>query len=277
MLRYRDFNNINSALTAAVTGENALRLRYDHFFILKCKICLKTNHSTNECHRNQNRFKPSPNRYINFNQFSQKNSIPERKQCRYCKNFGYVIEECKNRQNNNSRQQSNSTNYYQQNRNMKHTYQRNSNSASNYYRIPNSNMNRSQNQIFSDLNTPGTSIANTTARNSPQSSNFFNVVTITKSSDFDSGNADRIQFNETIINSFNTLLVCNDQLCVSFESTNSNIEDKVLKFLIDIGATLSLINASSICDYHLNTNNSTALNGITSDIPIQNIRRNKSS
>lgn len=172
MLRYRDFSNINSALTAAVAEEKALRLKYDHFSVPRCRICSRTNHTTNECHRNQNRMKAPINRYINFNQNNLNNPTTEVKQCRYCKNLGHVIEECRKRQYNNTRQNSNSP-IYRQNHNATPAYQQTSISANNSLnhvanrRLPNRSFVRQNATAFSS---PG----NATQR-TPQPSNFLSA------------------------------------------------------------------------------------------------------
>lgn len=52
MLRYREFKNINSAFTAAIAEEKALRLTYNEKSH-QCRICDRTNHTTNNCYRNK--------------------------------------------------------------------------------------------------------------------------------------------------------------------------------------------------------------------------------
>lgn len=90
MLRYREFNNINSALTAALAEEKALH----HY---------NTNHSPN---------KNKPNNFIankNFNHtnknihFTQPPNHTSIKKCNYCKNLGHTIDECRKRKYNNDR------------------------------------------------------------------------------------------------------------------------------------------------------------------------------
>ena len=109
MLRYREFKNINSAFTAAIAEEKALRLTYKETFN-QCRICSRTNHTTNNCYRNKSN--PSigshnNSRPVNFSQIpaistnSQSQAQPI-KQCRYCKNLGHTIEECRKRQYNNA-------------------------------------------------------------------------------------------------------------------------------------------------------------------------------
>lgn len=148
MLRYRDFANINSAFTAALAEEKALRLRYDNF--QRCEICNRSNHTTHECYfgkQNQPTSKP-----INLNRVKQNNVVNNIKQCRYCKNIGHNIEECRKREYNNSRQnngsyrQSNPNNFEvnRQQSNSQHSYQHrtNSNNSYNYRNQPNPSNNR---------------------------------------------------------------------------------------------------------------------------------------
>nr|XP_034194803.1 protein kinase 4-like [Osmia lignaria] len=154
MLRYRDFPNINSALTAAMAEEKALRLRYNNF--QHCRICNKSNHSINDCYLGKQR--SSPSRAINFNQSSQNNALNNIKQCRYCKNFGHNIEECRKREYNNSRQnnglyrQSNSNNSQinrqQPNPNNFRTYRQNPNSFNNHSQNPRDIRYQEQNQFL---------------------------------------------------------------------------------------------------------------------------------
>ncbi|XP_076677803.1 uncharacterized protein LOC143373941 [Andrena cerasifolii] len=140
MLRYREFKSVNNAFTAAVAKEKALCLRYDNNQFLRCKICLRTNHSTKDC-RAKKQY-PTQNRVVNYNapsnrminpqnynnNFQRMRSSPSSSaytnsnstsnlhsnraevaqgtiQCNYCKKFGHSIQECRKRQYNNSRQQ----------------------------------------------------------------------------------------------------------------------------------------------------------------------------
>ena len=112
MLRYREFDNINKAFTAAIAEEKALRLTYKENPV-RCKNCGRTNHTTANCYRN------NPNlsirhhnnfRSVHFNQapFTLSNfpfQPRQDSQCRYCKHFGRTIEECRKRQYNNANQQ----------------------------------------------------------------------------------------------------------------------------------------------------------------------------
>lgn len=98
MLRYRQFESINSALTAALSEEKALRLSY-RSSVSKCKNCGRTNHNTTECN-----VRPHFQQKQKFVNFSEKNDgQSDVKQCRYCKNLGHTIEECRKRQYNNSK------------------------------------------------------------------------------------------------------------------------------------------------------------------------------
>lgn len=97
MLRYREFTNINNALTAALAEKKALRIYPKNQLSsqnFKSKPQLQ---NRNYHHNNNNNFRSKP---INFNQVTK--NIPT-KQCTYCKKFGHVIEECRKREFNDSR------------------------------------------------------------------------------------------------------------------------------------------------------------------------------
>lgn len=107
MLRYRDFKLNKSALTAALAEEKALGLEVTKKTV-NCKICGRSNHSTQNCYRNKANIKPSPkSNPINFNQKPTATTTNEQqiKICRYCKNLGHNIDECRKTQFNNSRRQ----------------------------------------------------------------------------------------------------------------------------------------------------------------------------
>ena len=89
MLRYREFDNINKAFTAAIAEEKALRLSYKENSV-RCK-----NHTTANCYRNNSN--PATRHYnnlrtVHINQapFTLSNfpSQPRQdSQCRYCKHL----------------------------------------------------------------------------------------------------------------------------------------------------------------------------------------------
>lgn len=107
MLRYRSFDNINNALTAASAEEKALRLAYKTN-ISKCKICGRNNHTTNNCYKNKNKQMPI-SKNIHYNQSNTNRQDQTPKQCKYCKNFGHTINECRKREYNNSRKNNSPT------------------------------------------------------------------------------------------------------------------------------------------------------------------------
>ena len=137
MLRWKDFDNLNSAYSAAVTEERALNI---HHYKKRqaCTICGKMNHDTSQCRfksssgernktvntvqssvPNQNRYQNNQQRYSSPNetnrQYSQpqfpsqrnSNSSGQTKFCNYCKNQGHLISECRKKAfNDNRRKQS---------------------------------------------------------------------------------------------------------------------------------------------------------------------------
>lgn len=104
MLRYREFQTINNALTAAIAEEKTLKLTYKgNNNFQKCKICGRSNHTTNNCFKNINRQKNHVvSKSINYSQTSKNQPT---KQCNYCKKSGHTINECYKRQYNNTRKQ----------------------------------------------------------------------------------------------------------------------------------------------------------------------------
>ncbi|CAK9796139.1 hypothetical protein ANTPLA_LOCUS662 [Anthophora plagiata] len=175
MFRYRDFKNINNAFTAAVMEEKDLRMRYDQVETRKCRIWHNTNHNTNECYNNHNRTTQPINRHIHYNQINRNRAgQSEPKQCRYCKNFGHVIEECRKREFNNSSLHSNST----QNPNFRVNFQRQAVST-NRPQNPNSQFRHTARQTpTNSFSTPNVTNHNTFLSNNdigPRTTNFCNV------------------------------------------------------------------------------------------------------
>lgn len=94
MLRWKEFDNLNSAYTAALAEERALNiqnLRKNRF----CNICRNTNHDTSQC---RSKRQSKQNEQVNFSHQTQNTKI-----CRYCKKSGHLIEECRKRQFNNTK------------------------------------------------------------------------------------------------------------------------------------------------------------------------------
>ncbi|KOX80107.1 hypothetical protein WN51_09011 [Melipona quadrifasciata] len=107
MLRYRKFDNINKAFTAAIAEEKILRLTYKENFV-RYRNCGRTNHTTTNCYKN-NYCNPLTHRYNNFRSvhFNQAPSNFLSQPCqdsqfRYCKHCGQSLEECRKRQYNNA-------------------------------------------------------------------------------------------------------------------------------------------------------------------------------
>lgn len=107
MLRWKDFENLNSAYSAALAEERATNIHKQKF----CKTCKKSDHDTSQC-----RFKPKfPQRTINniqnthtnfqnkFNSNNNNSNNAQMKFCNYCKTRGHEIQECRKRMFNNAR------------------------------------------------------------------------------------------------------------------------------------------------------------------------------
>ncbi|KAK9739826.1 Integrase core domain [Popillia japonica] len=85
MLRWKDFNDLNSAFTAAVSEERAFNIRPNKKF---CNICKRDNHNTFECRFKQNQ--PSTSKKpVYLSKQVQSNVM-----CKYCKKNGHSINEC---------------------------------------------------------------------------------------------------------------------------------------------------------------------------------------
>ncbi|KAK0074644.1 hypothetical protein PV325_007991, partial [Microctonus aethiopoides] len=112
MLRWKEFENLNSAYTAALAEERALSINKTKF----CRNCKRNNHNTSDCRINQKPFK-SINTIQNINPQSQSNSNSnnnyQNKFCNYCKKSGHLINECRKRKYNNEKKAQNSGNHLQ--------------------------------------------------------------------------------------------------------------------------------------------------------------------
>ncbi|XP_071052959.1 uncharacterized protein [Onthophagus taurus] len=99
MLRYREFNSIGDALTAAIAEEKAL------YIIITSKNQFSVSKQINFAQQNRPEYTPRKNfdsTHTNGSNLNQPHNSNV-KQCRYCKNLGHTIEECRKRQYNNSR------------------------------------------------------------------------------------------------------------------------------------------------------------------------------
>lgn len=116
MLRYRNFKNINEALSAALAEEKALRINsnqnrprvsnnYNNNYKNNFTSFQANSHPRNNFRSNDNHQK-SMSRSVHFNQESK---IPP-KQCRYCKKLGHTIDECRKREYFNARKSNNQGN-----------------------------------------------------------------------------------------------------------------------------------------------------------------------
>lgn len=85
MLRWKDFTDLNSAFSAAVAEERVINSQKSQ--TLFCHICKRRNHDTSQCRARVN----SQTQRENFSSFN--NQID--KTCKYCKNKGHTIEECR--------------------------------------------------------------------------------------------------------------------------------------------------------------------------------------
>lgn len=136
MLRWKDFDNLNAAYSAAVSEERALNM-HKYTKQRSCKICGRTNHETSQCrlkssgpnhnrvvnhvqtpNQNRNNYRNprqqypndshqphTQNRYQNQNHANPNQYVSQSKSCNYCKKQGHLITECRKRQFNNSRRE----------------------------------------------------------------------------------------------------------------------------------------------------------------------------
>lgn len=103
MLRYREFECINKALTAAIAEEKVLKLTPRSFPKQSYSGgSNKFNNNPNNTTANRNQF-----RSVNFNQSNANNR--EIKKCNYCRNLGHNIDECRKRMYNNSKRAAQNT------------------------------------------------------------------------------------------------------------------------------------------------------------------------
>lgn len=110
ILRCRNPTSLHEAISLAVQEEklqNYVRsnISKPSFKSLRCKICNKSGHNEKNCYSNRKHSAQSPVYLVdNPNpSISQSNDVT----CRYCKNIGHDISECRKRQYNNSRKNNN--------------------------------------------------------------------------------------------------------------------------------------------------------------------------
>ncbi|PZC83506.1 hypothetical protein B5X24_HaOG207489 [Helicoverpa armigera] len=113
IVRCRDPRNLNAAISIATEEEKI----YKYSVKSSCKVCNKMGHSESECRFRIKQSKiPYPTKqYYNANKFRNPHELPTRNPyepsssssqpviCRYCKNIGHDISQCRKRQYNNSR------------------------------------------------------------------------------------------------------------------------------------------------------------------------------
>lgn len=117
ILRCRNPSNLNEAVNLAIQEEKlhnyALQTQTANQLRPKCKICGKTGHLDRNCFNRERpiSFRERPVHNVNNNipqHPSTSATVPQNpvKVCRYCKNLGHEIHECRKRQFNNSRHKS---------------------------------------------------------------------------------------------------------------------------------------------------------------------------
>ncbi|KAG7304592.1 hypothetical protein JYU34_011565 [Plutella xylostella] len=126
IVRCRNPKNLSEAITHALEEEKLHNLSKISFKPAKeCTICHKKGHNNSECYRVKNNQghrsfhinapSPSSSRNIPVTQNSNFNSNNNIKSCRYCKNMGHTIDECRKRKYNMQRREN--TNYAQRDHN----------------------------------------------------------------------------------------------------------------------------------------------------------------
>lgn len=196
MLRWKDFDNLNSAYSAALAEEKALNIQKTSK-IKFCKICKRNNHDTFQC-----RSKPSVHKNVNINTPNQT------KFCNYCKKNGHLIQDCRKREF-----------------------------------VNNKKLQQSKNSV------------NLNSKESP----------VTNAAPVD----------QLSINGVRELriLISNDNLnYVEFTSLQSKSSDKILRLLIDTGASTSLIKACKLIpETRFNSNEKLTLHGLSPNNPVETI------
>lgn len=113
ILRCRNPSNLNEAINLAIQEEKLQNylLQTQRAAEPRCKICGRTGHPERNCSMNRkrpvyNRERPVHNVTNNLSQHPSTSAAASQnppKVCRYCKNLGHEIHECRKRQFNNSR------------------------------------------------------------------------------------------------------------------------------------------------------------------------------
>lgn len=106
-VRCRSPRSLNDAINIAIEEEKIQNLLYKPFTKATCKICRKPGHSESECSFKQRRIVQSadqPRKYYSDNRPSTSQQHSESQPfCRYCKNKGHDISQCRKRKFNNDK------------------------------------------------------------------------------------------------------------------------------------------------------------------------------
>lgn len=119
MVRCRNPTDLNSAINLAIEEEKLQKLLYDSKSKM-CKVCNKSGHLESQCYfKNKNKQSYNVNYSATSTSQTAKSASPrrepavsqsqERPTCRYCRNVGHTIDECRKRIYNNSRKHANSS------------------------------------------------------------------------------------------------------------------------------------------------------------------------
>ena len=164
MLRWKDFDSLNSVYSAAVSEERAIAMTRN--LNQYCKNCKTNTHDTRNCFKTK--------QYTNTTHVLYTNN---QKICRYCKNKGHTIEECRKRQFNNSKTFNNSggsnqsgNSYYnnQHSQQRQNSYPQNPRHNSNFqnnYRPSQNNSTFPRNNFYQNHNSSSNEVSTTSRQN----------------------------------------------------------------------------------------------------------------
>ncbi|XP_063975940.1 uncharacterized protein LOC135161895 [Diachasmimorpha longicaudata] len=255
MLRYREFTTINRAFTAAVTEEKALRMQYNSY--AKCRHCGRSNHTSDDCrlkNRNSNSFTSREHKQIHFSQEnSHQNTFKNQNQSQNPNRFNNQ----RLNQNSNRSNSQKTCNYCKKSGHViEECIKR---FAAN---VKKNRDNASQNRQQSSVN----------VSNPMQNKNFQTVNRNLHQPEL-SEQKNEAPTTSTTLNSFAFHIPSNNNelTYILFESPHSDDSDQILKFLVDTGAAVSLVKASSIRNYKIINPEPIILNGIKPNAPIMTL------